>query len=398
MSAFKKAFLLIILTGSIFIFSLSLQAQVLEKLPDNILDGRTLFEKKHCTTCHIIGKIGKEGAPDLSRRDIGNSFGSLTAQIWNHFPSMDIRFTKLGIKWPQFTEKELVDLTAFLYFITYLGDMGDQDNGNALITSKGCLICHQVGEKGGAVGPKLDKLRKYISPLYLSTSMWNHMPQMEKAQKERGIKKPLLNGRDIDDLAAYIRKVSRETTRERAYLSPGNPKKGKDLFSQKGCVLCHTAGKRSKGNGQGVEGMDLKRNVTEIASLMWMYHTSGMMVVAGQKWPELLGQEMADLISYIYFVRFQDPPGNPVIGRRIFEDKKCVTCHSIYGKGGTVGPDLSKAKYSNESTMVAALLSHAPVMKDAILKEGIDWPYFSSKELGHLFAYLKSVQSRNNKK
>ena len=311
---------------------------------------------------------------------------------------MDIRFTKLCIKWPQFTEKELVDLTAFLYFITYLGDMGDQDNGNALITSKGCLICHQVGEKGGAVGPKLDKLRKYISPLYLSTSMWNHMPQMEKAQKERGIKKPLLNGRDIDDLAAYIRKVSRETTRERAYLSPGNPKKGKDLFSQKGCVLCHTAGKRSKGNGQGVEGMDLKRNVTEIASLMWMYHTSGMMVVAGQKWPELLGQEMADLISYIYFVRFQDPPGNPVIGRRIFEDKKCVTCHSIYGKGGTVGPDLSKAKYSNESTMVAALLSHAPVMKDAILKEGIDWPYFSSKELGHLFAYLKSVQSRNNKK
>jgi len=147
-----------------------------------------------------------------------------------------------------------------------------------------------------------------------------------------------------------------------------------------------------------VEGMDLKRNVTEIASLMWRHHTSDMMAAVGQKWSELSGQEMADLISYIYFVKFQDPPGNPVIGRRIFEYKKCVTCHSIHGQGGTLGPDLSNVKYSDESTMVAALLSHAPVMKDAILKEGIDWPYFGSEELGHLFAYLKSVQRRNNKK
>lgn len=93
----------------------------------------TIFAPYYVTgaTCHIIGGISNDWAPDLSRRDTGNSFGSLSAQLWNHFPSMDIRLTRRGIKWPRFTEKEIVELTAFLYFITYLGDPGDRDNGKA---------------------------------------------------------------------------------------------------------------------------------------------------------------------------------------------------------------------------------------------------------------------------
>ena len=394
----KKVLIGIILFIAIMIVPVFfLHAQLLQKLPDNPLDGRVLFEKKQCFRCHTLSGIVGEGVRDLNREEIGKSFSSLAARIWNHFPNMDIEFKKKGIKWPEFNEKELVELTAFLYFIPYLGDIGDLNNGKVLFISKKCIECHQVGGKGGAIGPRLDRLRKHISPLYLAVSMWNHMPQMDKIWNERGIKKPVLTGKDINDLATYIKEASRETTTERMYLSPGNPNTGEGLFSEKGCIVCHPV--RGKGNGKNnsIESMDLKISVTRIASLMWRYHSVDIIQAKGVKWPVLSGQEMADLLSYIYFVRFQDLPGNALAGQEIFNTKRCIYCHSIRSKGGSVGPDLAEATYENLSAMAAALLSHAPFMKDIITKEDIDWPYFTSEELGDVFAYLKSMQKTKDK-
>jgi cytochrome c2 len=33
--------------------------------------------------------------------------------------------------------------------------------------------------------------------------------------------------------------------------------------------------------------------------------------------------------------------GDPISGRRIFVDRGCVRCHSIWGNGGTLGPDFA---------------------------------------------------------
>jgi len=34
-------------------------------------------------------------------------------------------------------------------------------------------------------------------------------------------------------------------------------------------------------------------------------------------------------------------PGDPTAGQRIFEERGCVHCHSIWGNGGTLGPDFA---------------------------------------------------------
>lgn len=399
MLLFRKKILpaIILIIAGVFIQGHSIHAQSIKKLPDDPLSGRIVFEKKQCVRCHTIGGVFGEGVRDLAREGIGKSFGSLTARIWNHFPAMDIEFIKEGITWPEFTEKELVELTAFIYFIPYLGDTGDLDNGKAVFASKGCFNCHQVGGKGGAIGPRLDKLKKHVSPLYLAVSMWNHMPQMDKVWKERGIKKPVLNGKDINDLASYIKDASRGVNHEMMYLSPGNPNSGEKLFSDKKCFVCHSVHGKDKGKSKSIESMDLKISVTAIASRMWRYHPVDIIEAKGVEWPVLSGQEMADLFSYIYFIGFIDSPGNVSAGREIFKTKKCLTCHSVRGVGGIVGPDLSKAQYDNLSSMAAALLSHAPLMKDVTLEEDIDWPYFTSEELGHVFTYLKSEQKTKDK-
>ena len=33
--------------------------------------------------------------------------------------------------------------------------------------------------------------------------------------------------------------------------------------------------------------------------------------------------------------------GNPAEGRRLFEERGCVRCHSIWGNGGVLGPDFA---------------------------------------------------------
>lgn len=94
------------------------------------------------------------------------------------------------------------------------------------------------------------------------------MPQMDKVWKERGIKKPVLNGKDINDLASYIKDASRGVNHEMMYLSPGNPNSGEKLFSDKKCFVCHSVRGKNKDKNKSIESMDLKISVTAIASRM----------------------------------------------------------------------------------------------------------------------------------
>jgi cytochrome c2 len=374
-------------------------AQSVPQLPDNLLEGRNVFLEKHCDRCHTIGG---GGVRDLSKKDLGDSFGSLAARIWNHTPEMDIERKRLNMKWPEFSEKEMVELTAFLFFIPYLGDIGDPDKGRVLINSKKCLMCHQIGERGDkTVGPRLDKLRSYASALYMAASMWNHMPKMVSAQKAIGVRKPVLYGKDIDDLAAYTRDASRETISEELFLTPVNLDEGKRLFLEKGCTICHSFKGQGGSTGQKIEDMRLQKSVTEIASLMWRNHAPDLMFDAlekeGMRWPLLSGQEMADLIAFLYFTRFYEPAGSVADGQRIFEAKNCGECHSVGATGRKDVSDLSKVDFESKVAMMAEMLTHASEIKDKILEIGMDWPTFTSEELRHIFAYLKSVQAAKNR-
>jgi cytochrome c2 len=387
----KRHLIVMIFIIIIACIGIPLSAQILEQLPDNLLKGRIIFEKKHCDHCHTIGD---GGIRDLSKEDVGNSFGELAAKIWNHAPKMDIEYTKLGIEWPEFTEQELIELTAFLYFITYLGNVGDVDNGKQLIAAKKCLICHQIGRRGNKRGPALDKLKRFVSPLHVMVAIWNHAPEMIRIIKEREMSLPEIRGKDMEDITAYIREVSRGSIGEEVYLSPGNPHTGKELFKKKRCIMCHSVEGKGGKKGPSIESMDLKKSVTEIACMMWNHADIMLKVIEakGMRWPVLSGQQMADLIAYLYFVGFPEKQGKPDIGKNIVEAKKCLICHSIGDIGGRGGTNLAKAEYDSEADMIAALLNHVPQMKDLVIEKGVEWPTFTAEDLRHIFAYLESIQ------
>jgi cytochrome c len=101
------------------------------------------------------------------------------------------------------------------------------------------------------------------------------------------------------------------------------------------------------------------------------------------------GQEMADILAYVFFVNYANVPANPERGGAMFA-KKCSSCHSV-GDGERVGPDLGIASNLSEPLAVmAALWDHAPKMERELRTRGLPWPRLEAGEAADLTAFLLS--------
>ncbi|GEM_PF-132854 len=367
----------------------------MRQLPTDPLEGRLPFEEKYCIKCHAIGGAGGEIGPDLSKVRFKGSFLDLSAVLWNHIPDMVVEYKNLILPWPDFTDGDVYSLISYIYYLRYLGEPGSVANGKRLIHSKGCVYCHSVGGKeGGDVGPGLDKLKRYVSPIYMVQSIWNHGPMMLERMNQMGIEIPTFSGREIADMSAYIRAVSRYDEQEKVYLSPGNPNKGEKIFEKKGCLSCHSVGKRGGSIGPDLDEIDLNQSVTEIAGMMWNHGEKMWQEMRSIEieWTTFSGKEMADLIAYLYFINFQDPAGNAGRGRDVFFNR-CISCHSVKGEGGTIGSDLYGASYLESSlSILRAMINKADKMSETALDMGTNWPAMSGKEMRDLFAYIKILK------
>ena len=82
--------------------------------------------------------------------------------------------------------------------------------------------------------------------------------------------------------------------------------------------------------------------------------------------------------------------GDPTAGALVFSEKKCVTCHSIAGKGGgRIGPDLAAVTRARSFyDLAAALWNHAPRMAARMREARVERPVLTPQESGNLAAYL----------
>src|SRR5258708_27313908 len=109
----------------------------------------------------------------------------------------------------------------------------DSARGEKLFQSEGCIECHSVEGKGGKTAPDLGKrIDRNYTPASLVSVMWNHAPTMWAAMERQGIRTPALDEQGAADLFAYFYAV-------RFFYKPGDPARGKRLFSSKHCSECH---------------------------------------------------------------------------------------------------------------------------------------------------------------
>jgi mono/diheme cytochrome c family protein len=152
------------------------------------------------------------------------------------------------------------------------------------------------------------------------------------------------------------------------------------------------------GGSGGKVGPDLvqlgvRRTPIEFAAAMW--NKQPAMVVAmrqrGIDVPLLRPQDMADLVAYLYSVRYF-ASGDASNGRKVALDKGCLHCHTLSAERGKPASDLRRAKgIGSPAAVIAALWNHALVVPPAVGGKKPDWPQFSPAEMADLVALLESV-------
>jgi mono/diheme cytochrome c family protein len=356
------------------------------------LAGSRVFGEKGCSRCHAINGVGGRVGPDLGRAPGPHGFYDLGAAMWNHLPQMAQRMRELGIPRPRLDAREAGDLIAFLSTLNYFDPPGDVEKGRRLFTGKRCIVCHQVGGTGGVVGPSLDFLGHFGSPIFAAAAMWNHGPAMAEAMRRRGIPRPRFDGSELADLIAYLRSISPERAEEPLYLIPGRAEDGRRLFAEKRCAECH--GMSGRGGGIAPDLAERRRewSLMQFAAAMWN-KAPGMTEVMKRRGipvPELRAAEVADLIAYLYSVRYLAAPGDIRRGREILTTKGCVGCHSVQGQGGRTASDLAAVALDSPSAVVAALWNHSFVAERP-MDRGRAWPELRSGDVADLVAFLRGL-------
>jgi mono/diheme cytochrome c family protein len=178
--------------------------------------GAHLFQAKGCARCHAIHGVGGTNGPDLGRLAPPRSFYDVAAAMWNHLPGMARRMWPSLADRPYLTSNEMSDLVAFLYASRspdapdpggegQRPGPGDPERGRQLVADKGCLGCHSLTGRGGAVAGSLDWLKGFDSPWTIIATMWNHSFLMALQTEVHKSPWPTLSPDEMADLVAFLR-------------------------------------------------------------------------------------------------------------------------------------------------------------------------------------------------
>jgi mono/diheme cytochrome c family protein len=107
--------------------------------------------------------------------------------------------------------------------------------------------------------------------------------------------------------------------------------------------------------------------------------------------PQFTEHEMADLISYLYLVRYMEPVGRVDLGKEVFNEKHCANCHGPDGHGRGEVPNLVHRQPYYSAQLAYTIWSHGPQMYAHMRDKNIPWPTLNENELVDLIAFLNSL-------
>lgn len=360
----------------------------------SMLAGADVFARKSCGQCHALRGMGPVTGPDLGRITTGTSFFDVGAAMWNHLPRMGERMRAAGLPRPSLTAREVDQLTAFIVTAQYYDEQGTARTGERLFATKGCVTCHAVGGAGGTGGPALDAMKRASSPVLVAAAMWNHGPEMAAALRARGLARPTLQPAELLDLIAYVVGAAADPGGETAQVVPGTPERGERLFAERRCATCHAV------NGKGGRvGPDLGTprqhiSLTAFAARMWNHGPAmwARMKARGLEVPKLDGQEMADVLAYLFTAHYFDQRASAGRGASLVHDRGCTACHSVRGRGGKEAADFATSTViGSPSSFIAAMWNHGPRMEAKAAARAVPWPVLRGQDLADIAAYVGAL-------
>ena len=272
---------------------------------------------------------------------------------------------------------------------------GNPTRGRDVFVEKGCLSCHAVRGAGDKIGPDLAAALVGKGIVGIAAAMLNHYPRMSEALREKKTNLPSLSPAEMDDLVAYLLFI--DFARE-----PGSVEMGRVLFRRKGCTKCHGSTLGGQSLGPPLGRATFAAPPILVAQDMWNHGAKMTTKMLELNVPRATfeGHEMADLLAFLggptepLTGSGAPTPGDPVLGRDLFESKGCARCHLKGATGEAVGPDLATGRWYKTATEIAgAMWNHGPAMWTRMTAMKVSLPEFDDDQMAHLIAYLYLLRS-----
>ena len=268
--------------------------------------------------------------------------------------------------------------------------------GVRVFQTKGCIDCHAVNGVGATAAPDLGRKRSEQPDLpQLVAAMWNHAPRMWQRMNEKRVQKPSLDDQEVAAIFAYLYMAQHVE-------GLGDSKRGYQIFGVKGCAQCHTLGEESAKRGLTLATSSEARTPAHWMEALWN-HAPQMQIElekTGLSWPEFEGHDFSDLYSYVKEKEqtasppVDDVPPDPARGWKLFQEKRCIACHSIKNDDGRAGPTLGANRNlpATFTQLGQLMVSKAPKMLRMMSEEGMAPPHLRGQDMMDLFAFLYSLR------
>jgi ubiquinol-cytochrome c reductase cytochrome b subunit len=331
--------------------------------------------------------------------------------------------------------------------------------GAKLFSSQGCMACHTVHGQGGNIGPNLSDIgSKGLSDQWLSTQIRDpksHDPSTQmpafKSLTDQQVKNLVdflqsLGGSSSSSQSssstssqppqgAETKTTSEPNTSAATTSRPDPPSsssqsqntslisQGKSLFNSKGCMGCHTIDGKGGSVGPNLSNIGSKGLSKEWLTVQMKDPKKHNPSTVMPSFNSMSDQDIKALTTYLESLKSSskqassqlsddpnsvstksnDPTETPGSsqgqnasliskGKSLFSSEGCMGCHTIDGKGGSLGPDLSTVGSKGLSKEWFTVQLKDPKKHDP----SSIMPSFSSmsnQDINALTTYLESLKS-----
>jgi mono/diheme cytochrome c family protein len=355
--------------------------------------GAQVFREKGCIGCHSPN-FGAELAAAAGTAPSRSSLPRLVTAMWNHAPRMWQRMQVEKVDYPELDYREMAQIVAYLCLSGYVDRAGDVEHGRQLFAAKGCVRCHEVRGIGTRQGLDLNVDGGAATPMIWTQVMWNHAAEMQERMRQLGISWPHFEEDELRDLYAYVRPRNQPSSVE-SEMAPADPENGWRVFQSKGCISCHVLNPGAGGHiGQdlGPDG-EVPPTFFRFAGSMLNHFPKMRGAVTAQHVPPATfqGREMADMIAFIYSLRYLEPGGSPHVGQSVFVWRGCDRCHGRSGEGTGSGPALRGRGQTYAAVRLATVLwAHGARMYQRSQEMNQEWPQLEPSDVGDMLAFLNA--------
>ncbi len=206
-----------------------------------------------------------------------------------------------------------------------------EQQGRQVFQQYACTVCHAINGVGGQRGPDLAGVGAQLQP----QQILSHLQPMTGTTIMPDY---AIAGPDLLALTSYLLTLTTPPT------APVTPTvalpQGEAIYQASGCMACHTI------NGEGGSiGPDLS-SVGATHDVAWLvqFLENPSVMLPGSRMPAhpLPPNEIQPVAEYLAGLKGGPQVASAALGQSVYSDQGCAVCHTIQGKGGSVGPDLTR--------------------------------------------------------